>query len=51
MDLKKELQLLKQRQKQIMADYQAVNGAIQFCEHLIQQQEKDKEVENENNTD
>lgn len=26
-----------------MADYQAINGAIQFCEHLIQQQEKAKE--------
>ena len=48
MDLQKELQQLKQRQKQLEADYHAVTGAIQFCEGLIAKQEKEKEGKNEN---
>lgn len=48
MDLQKELQELKRKQKQTEADFHAICGAIQFCEQLIAQQEKEKEGENEN---
>ena len=43
MDLQKELQTLKQRQRQVEADFHAISGAIQFCEQLIAQQKQEKE--------
>lgn len=48
MDLQKHLQELRQRQKQIEADFHALSGAIQFCEQLIQEQEASENNEDEN---
>ena len=42
MTLQEHLQELKQKQKQVEADFHAISGAIQFCEQLIQEQEKEE---------
>ncbi len=47
MDLHKHLQELRQRQKQVEADFHALSGAIQFCEQLIQEQEQEANKKNE----
>ena len=40
MDLQTKLIELKQQQKQAEANYNALSGAIQFCEQLIKEQEE-----------
>ncbi|MBQ6264890.1 MAG: hypothetical protein IJK60_05515 [Clostridia bacterium] len=46
MDLKKHLADLQRRAKQAEADYHAIQGAIQFCEQLIKEQEAENESKN-----